>query len=516
MHGKYTLMNKKTYRMPKHDGSKHGKDIVNIMTQKQQKPPQDKNLIKAHLYMKLTPKKRDNYIQETFNKWKEKPDRNKLTKQEQYNHGFMHLTTQTEHKHGQNPEKDTRKCPTCKQEYLTLRALNGHRANKDKCKKQWQQEKPWRRICPNIECGEKFHTIAQLQIHLEQHQTLDKQQEKLYTLDPEGPIDRRKMIYQGLHNPDQKPTKAPIIYLATTRKWKCTICGRGEKEQDKQNLIIHAHKHRRKNHMEITHKIPQTTNTQQEINQLRIKTLQIPPEIETNETQLANMESGNQESQNNTNTPPKTASTTNLRQELEYLKPIRRNRENSWKCCLRNCTQEHKTMLQTMRHIAKQHHEQWIPARTKTQSPYCLKSYTNLLTLLQHLELQEASLKWDPRYCPQKPQTHGKQDTWQHILEWNKIPPEQRNKQKDAPIPTENREIARRIKTQQDKALREQSKPKIPKLDIPIEQQEPKIHKRTQKCKKPRNADETTQTHKQQPRRNEHTDKERTKQTNAT
>jgi len=85
----------------------------------------------------------------------------------------------------------------------------------------------------------------------------------------------------------------------------------------KQNLIIHAHKHRQKNHMEITQKIPQTTKTQQEIYKLRIKTLQIPPEIETNETQLSNIESTNQESQNNTNTPPKTACTANLWQELE-------------------------------------------------------------------------------------------------------------------------------------------------------------------------------------------------------
>ena len=67
---------------------------------------------------------------------------------------------------------------------------------------------------------------------------------------------------------------------------------------------------------------------------------------------------------------------------------------------------------------------------------------------------------------------------------WNGTRSPQNNEtKKEAPVHTENREIARIIKTQQDKALREQSKPKKPKLDIPIEQQQTKINKRTQKCK---------------------------------
>ena len=93
-------------------------------------------------------------------------------------------------------------------------------------------------------------------MHIEQHGQEQTVADTLYTLGPTGPIDRRRMIYQGRQNTARQTTKAPIAYIEDGNKWRCQICGREEAEQDKQNLIIHAYKHKTTSFPKIIHKIP--------------------------------------------------------------------------------------------------------------------------------------------------------------------------------------------------------------------------------------------------------------------
>jgi len=70
------------------------------------------------------------------------------------------------------------------------------------------------------------------------------------------------MIHQGKYSTSQTPTQAPITYHPGANSWKCNIYGREEKEQEKQNLTIHAHKHQKHQLLKIISKIPALNATQ--------------------------------------------------------------------------------------------------------------------------------------------------------------------------------------------------------------------------------------------------------------
>ena len=131
-------------------------------------------------------------------KWGAYPHTNEMTENERQ-HGNMQLTTWTAKRLARELYQDRHQCPTCNQEFLSNKALSHRRANKQPRNKQWKEEKPTRKICPE-EMQRKFHTIQQLRIHMEQRNQEPNIPKHLYTLDPEGPIGRRKMIYQGAYS----------------------------------------------------------------------------------------------------------------------------------------------------------------------------------------------------------------------------------------------------------------------------------------------------------------------------
>ena len=326
-----------------------------------------------------------------------------MTEKERYNHGTQHLTTKSEKPQEDDIERDSYPCPTCRKEFLTDKALSHHRTMKQLCRIQWQKDKQTQKTCPYTRCQKRFLTKQQLKMHIEQHGQKQIIADTLYTLDPAGPIDRRRMIYQGKQNTTQQTTKAPITYIED-EKWRCQICGRREAEQDKQNLIVHACKRKTASFPKIIHKIPKTTCTQTDLMQTRIRTLNNEPQILDRQAQQDNeLDTKNPTTPtitNDKNAMQTTEPEQTIWQKIQYVTQNTKNQITTWKCQIGPFAHENKTSPGAMRHIAQQHKESRIPARAKVQCPYCSKHYTNLIAIILHLELQKPPENGHRAYVP--------------------------------------------------------------------------------------------------------------------
>ena len=228
--------------------------------------------------MNMAPKKLHNFVKKHPPNGQKKTENNAMADEERRNHGNIHLT-KTERILGHENEHDAQTCLNCKKQYMTTKALRRHQENNERCKQIWQHEKRYKQSPPQKDAEKKIQTKQQMLIH-KQHNENNEIQDPLYGLDPTGPIDRRKMIYHGTHSITQNPTQAPITYNAQYKQWTCNICGRTENEQDKQNPIIHAHKHKQSIQQKTIHQKPHSTALQKRLQQIRIKTLQLKPEEE--------------------------------------------------------------------------------------------------------------------------------------------------------------------------------------------------------------------------------------------
>lgn len=144
--------------------------------------------------------------------------------------------------------------------------------------KKRQQEKKNQLRCMRKHCKKTFTKQNQLQKH-KQHIT-EKKLNNLYNLDPEGPIDCRRMQYKGTPTHEQTQVHGLIKYNTTKQKWECTQCDYMVKPQDQGNIIQHAIKAHKQNTYANYH--PKILNTQEKhIVQTRINTLNVKNQVNT-------------------------------------------------------------------------------------------------------------------------------------------------------------------------------------------------------------------------------------------
>ena len=131
---------------------------------------------------------------------------------ERYNHGKQHMATKSENPQ-EDIERDTYTCHAHSEEFLSDKSLSQHRTKKRQRGIQWLKDRQAKKTSPYQMSKKRFLTKQQLKMHIEQHGQEQTIADTLYTLDPAGPIDRRRMIYQGKQNTAHQTTKAPIAYI---------------------------------------------------------------------------------------------------------------------------------------------------------------------------------------------------------------------------------------------------------------------------------------------------------------
>ena len=163
--------------------------------------------------------------------------------------------------------------PNMWKNYQTIADRNKHRSQAASCKTQWGKENPRRNTCAIQECNRTFTTKEQLRNHERKHTHKDNYKE-IYKLDPEGKVDRRRMIYHSLPTQETTMMRNLIKYNIKTREWECAKCHKSEQSQNKRNLIQHvirARKEQERNIRKISHK----TQEMNRISEIRIKTLNL-------------------------------------------------------------------------------------------------------------------------------------------------------------------------------------------------------------------------------------------------
>ena len=87
----------------------------------------------------------------------------------------------------------------------------------------------------NPKLQQKFTISEQQKSHTHQH-AMQYKHNSLYTLGPEGRIDRRKMIYHNTPTKETKQANGKIKFNVEQQKWEFQVCGgRENTKQTKHN-----------------------------------------------------------------------------------------------------------------------------------------------------------------------------------------------------------------------------------------------------------------------------------------
>jgi len=291
-----------------------------------------------------------------------------------------------------------------------------------------------RNTCQRPKCNKTFGTEKQLRIHEYQHTQENNTITQMYTLDEEGIIDRRKMIYQGTPMQEETQVHDLIKYTPDTKLWNSMKCGKTETAQDKGNTIQHVLKaHPRKN--TLIQKIPKLNLEERTLDKIRIRTLgaqDTAPE--------------EQNTQVRENTPPtkthKYAQTPEMKQYnrtfRQRIELIKENEDKmGWQCLIGDCKQTRRTIPIITQHISRQHSQQSLREKQQVSCPFCKKRYTTLIPLLTHLHLNARKQHWNACQCPLQPQHLTQPQIWHYIQKHNN--PDPHNPESTQHIPTENR-----------------------------------------------------------------------------
>ena len=265
----------------------------------------------------------------------------------------------------------------------------------------------------------------------------------LYTLNPTGRIDRRKMIYRNIPTQELTQARETIKFNTTEQQWECIKCNRKASTQNKRNLIQHAITGHKPPRQQIMQKIGQTTK-EKELTKTRIRTLQINTKGHKETLTLENTEA-EQKTQENTQQQQEEQKTTSRKTQAASTEQniLGKNRngkkipgQTNWKCQMTGCAETPKNHAAIGQHISKKHNSHTLTSKQITECTFCRKSYTYLEPMLIHLELKTGKQQWQPCQCPLKPKNLTGEQIWKTLLRRNAINMERNNQ---ALVPIENR-----------------------------------------------------------------------------
>jgi len=275
--------------------------------------------------------------------------------------------------------------------------------------------------CAHPECKRHFLTQEQLTNHEHQH-ARNPNFIEIYYLDPEGKVDRRKMIYRNIPTREITHVRKLIRYKTEKEQWECEICNKTALLQDKRNLIQHAIKaHKLQN--KTTYKKSTLAQTEQMIAKTRIRPAgqsqneEMQQNINTEETAETPITKENHTTQKNQDRKQHNAT---FWKRIGLIEEKEQEGIKKWKCQIPNCTKKATKQGAIVQHISKQHQQNILASNQGEICPFCNKRYTNLEPMIIHLELKTGAKKWQPCQCPLKHTKLEDKQTWRIIYQINK------------------------------------------------------------------------------------------------
>ena len=325
---------------------------------------------------------------------------------------------------------EEQKCPTCSKKFLTLNALNKHRANDKKCKVRWILEKSTLKICNNEDCGEAFKTDKLREDHERYHcKNEHKQLRKLkngtynrsYQTNVGDPTGKEEYLHNG-----------KIKFDGEKNKWICLECGYEAGTYNSKAVKIHwnmhtkrarekenkeqkngAHKH---NSSDIERRFDQLKLDEEEIESMqkwhdwKTKKGDQPNKIMQQNSNPANNDSNEEVDISNDNKYPHTKLGL-----TEYKKDTQK-----WHCKTQNCNKEYTTYNAMATHIGKAHSNL---TRKGKDCPYCPRRYALTRDMLLHLKIITADsnkTEWKTATCNEIPEQDDPKERWNKLNEKNK------------------------------------------------------------------------------------------------